>query len=153
MIRRISANFTWDEATFTTQRDPGSGLVVDNEPGVLQRFALEHTFDRMERVRFICGDRPIVIHSAYRSPLVNKLVGGSVTSQHMKGEAVDFHVLGLSILETFDRIRSSELDFDQVIEESATWVHISFVAGRKPRRQALRMRVVNGVAKYEEVHT
>ena len=122
-------------------------------PGVLERFALEHTFDRMERVRFICGDRPVVIHSAYRSPLVNRLVGGSTTSQHIRGEAVDFHVLGLTILETFDRIRHSTLDYDQIIEESATWVHISFVAGRKPRGQALRMRVVNGVARYEGVVT
>ena len=151
MTRMISTNFTWDEATFTTQRDPGTGLVVDNEPDAGSRLRLEHTFDRMERVRFICGDRPVVIHSAFRNPLVNRLVGGSLTSQHMRGEAVDFHVIGLTILETFDRLRHSTLDHDQVIEESATWVHVSFVQDRAPRGQALRMRVVDGRAHYEPV--
>ena len=148
---KISEHFTWDEATITTQRDPGTGLLVENDPGPLQRANLEHTFDRMERVRFVCGDRPVVVHSAYRSPLVNKLVGGSPSSQHMRGEAVDFHVMGLSVLEVFDRIKASPLDYDQVIEEARTWVHVSFVQDRKPRGQALRMRVVNGVAKYEPV--
>jgi len=148
-MRLITSNFTWDEATTTTQRDPVSGLLVANEPGPEAREALEFTFERMERVRMLCGDRPLVVHSAYRSPLVNTLVGGSPTSQHMKGEAVDFHVMGLPVTETFERIRESSLDYDQLIEEARTWVHVSFVKGRPPRRQALRMTVVGGKAKYE----
>jgi len=152
MSDRISEHFTWDEATTTDQRDPGTHLLVDNDPGPLQRRALEHTFAKMEELRSILVDRVVVIHSAYRSPLVNTLVGGSPRSQHMRGEAVDFHVIGLTVAEVFDRLRSTLLDYDQLIEEARTWVHVSFVEeSRVPRRQALRMRVVDGVAKYEAV--
>lgn len=44
----------------------------------------------LERVRTLLGDAPIVIRSGYGSPAVNKLVGGSKTSAHMSGRAVDF---------------------------------------------------------------
>lgn len=150
MPGHISEHFLWDEFTFTTQRDPGTGLLLANEPGPEEGARLVYTADGMDRVRAECGDRPVVVHSAYRSPQVNAQVGGSPTSQHMRGEACDFHVLGLSVPETFEIIRRSALEYDQLIEEAASWVHVSFTRN-SPRRQALTMRVVNGRAKYEVI--
>ena len=143
----ISDHFSWAEATITLQRDPKTGLLLPNTPDPQASGALVHTFQQMERVRALLGDRAITVHSAYRSPLVNAAVGGAKTSQHMKGEAVDFHVRGLAFVAVATRIAASPLPYDQLIEEGS-WIHISFVSYRRPRRQALIMRVVNGRAAY-----
>lgn len=75
---------------------------------------------------------PVVIHSGYRSPLLNTLVGGVDTSQHCKGQAVDFHVEGHTVYEVACWIRD-HLDFDQLILEefepalpNSGWVHCSY---------------------------
>lgn len=71
---------------------------------------------------------PLIITSGFRSLKVNLLVGGSMTSQHCKGMAADFHVLGKSTQEVFQDIKVGKIEglkFDQLINESG-WVHISF---------------------------
>jgi hypothetical protein len=52
-------------------------------------------FDKMEQVRTFLGDRPIVVHVAYRPKPYNKLIKGAANSAHLYGEAVDFNVEGL----------------------------------------------------------
>jgi hypothetical protein len=149
---RISPHFTWAEAVITAQRDPATGLLLANSPTGSEVEALEYTFRHgMEQVRGICGDRPIMVHSAFRSPLVNARVGGSPRSQHMRGEAVDFHVSGISVVDAWELIRAAPLDFDQLILETETWVHVSFVRLPTPRRQVLRMGIVDGRAVYTPV--
>jgi len=150
MTSRISDHFTWDEATITLQRDPATGLTLPNQPDPDTATRLVHTFQQMEKVRALLG-KPIVVHSAYRSPAVNAAVGGAKQSQHMRGEAVDFHVADLTIRETFEQLRRSDLRFDQLIEEAATWVHVSFNYAGPQRHQALTMRIVDGRAHYEPV--
>ena len=85
---------------------------------------------------------PIMPSSGYRSPALNAAVGGSKTSQHCKGEAVDFEVAGVSNYDLADWIRKN-LIFDQLILECHTlgkphsgWVHASYNAGAN-RRQVL----------------
>ena len=74
---------------------------------------------------------PIVITSGYRSPELNKLVGGSKNSQHCEGQAVDFSIPGISIEDTFQLIKrlvkEGKLNVDQCIQEFDRWVHCSFV--------------------------
>jgi hypothetical protein len=76
--------------------------------------------------------RPVVIHSGYRSQAVNAAVGGAKGSQHTKGQAADFHVLGHSHLEVAEWIRDN-IEFDQLILENyigekfaSGWVHCSY---------------------------
>jgi zinc D-Ala-D-Ala carboxypeptidase len=75
-------------------------------------------------------NKPIKITSGYRSPLVNANVeGSSKTSQHMKGQAADFQVSGMTNQQLIDIIRQLRLPYDQVIDEqrgSSLWVHVSF---------------------------
>jgi hypothetical protein len=80
---------------------------------------------------------PVLVNSWYRSPQVNWNVGGSKTSQHVKGEAVDFRCPGFGTPLEVCRFLSehlAELGIDQLIYE-VTWVHVSFSA--RPRHQAL----------------
>ena len=86
--------------------------------------------------------KPIRITSGYRSAEVNKAVGGSPTSQHTKGQAVDIVAEDNKAL--FDLIKSS-FDFDQLIWEYGTdkqpdWVHVSLkkTGNRKQIMRAIK---------------
>jgi len=75
----------------------------------------------------------ITVNSGYRSPALNTKVGGSKTSQHCNGEAVDFEQLGTANYEVAKWI-SENLEFDQLILEfynpkqgaNSGWVHCSY---------------------------
>ena len=81
--------------------------------------------------------KPMIITSGYRCYLLNKAIGGATNSQHTKGQAVDFHVKGMSINDTINFVINSGVPFDQLINER-TWVHISYKKGNN-RRQILKM--------------
>lgn len=93
----------------------------------------------MEEVRALLQS-PIIVTSGVRCPELNKAVGGSVNSQHMKCEAIDFvPSRGGSVQDAFCKIFNSTLSFDQLILEESKgkiWLHISDV-GLKNRREAL----------------
>lgn len=81
--------------------------------------------------------KPMIISSGYRNSQVNKLVGGVATSQHCKGQAVDFTVKGMSVAAVIEFIKKSGIEYDQLINEYNKWVHISYVKG-KNRKQVLK---------------
>lgn len=82
--------------------------------------------------------RPIIITSGYRCQRVNELVGGSKTSQHLTGKAVDFHVQGYTPqqMEVVYQTIQMCLDFDQLIfYPSKNIIHVSW-NGNKNRRKS-----------------
>lgn len=81
--------------------------------------------------------KPITVNSGYRCPELNKAVGGSKTSQHMKGLAADITVGSPKQNKIiFDLIQELKLPFDQLIDEKKlSWVHVSY--SEKPRKQVL----------------
>jgi hypothetical protein len=96
---------------------------------------------------------PIHISSGYRSVALNKAVGGSSTSQHSKGQALDIDMDGTKLTnkQIFDYIKDN-LEFDQLIWEFGTdsnpdWVHVSYVKG-KNRKQILKAVKRNGKTSY-----
>lgn len=77
-------------------------------------------------------NKPIRITSGYRSPEVNAAVGGSKTSDHMTGRAVDLAVAGMSAREIADVIRGMNLPYDQLIVYSPDrggHLHVSYREG------------------------
>jgi len=89
---------------------------------------------------------PIQISSGFRSLQVNKMIGGSKTSQHTKGEAMDLQIGAKG----FNFIKD-KLDFDQLIwefgnDENPSWVHVSFSS--KNRKQVLKATKKNGKTIY-----
>lgn len=85
---------------------------------------------------------PIIPSSGYRSPRLNRALGGSRISQHCKGEAVDFEIAGVTQMRLAGWIEAN-LAYDQLIVEypqadcvSAGWLHVSYARGRN-RKQTL----------------
>lgn len=76
---------------------------------------------------------PIIITSGYRSKKVNKAVGGSPTSQHMTGNAVDFKTHDPKDLEKCVRILSQSPLVDQLLAGGG-WIHLSWSTTYRPRR-------------------
>lgn len=129
----LSPNFTLDEMTFS-QTAERKGIKNIPPPNVVK--SLINTCNQLEKVRELLR-APIIISSGYRSPLLNKEVGGSATSQHVLGEAVDFVAPKAGTpREIVDMIRKSNIVFDQLILEFDRWVHISFKE-TKNRKQVL----------------
>lgn len=86
--------------------------------------------------------KPIKVNSGYRCPELNKAVGGSKTSDHMKGCAAD--IVGTPNTKSenkrlFELVKSLDLSFDQLIDEKGfSWVHVSYREGNN-RKQVLAM--------------
>lgn len=100
---------------------------------------------------------PIMISSGYRSKDLNTAIGGSSTSQHCSGEAIDIDMDGTSKGVTnkmvFEYIKEN-LSFDQLIweagnREAPDWVHVSFKSNGKQRKQVLRAIRFNGKTIYK----
>jgi len=150
-MEKISKHISYKEATFSqtaTRKD------IDNTPSeeVLERMrtVAENVF---EPLRAHVGG-PIKINSFYRSIMLNTAIGGSKSSQHTRGEAIDIDdTLGnMSNKDMFTFIKD-ELDFDQLIwefgdNENPAWVHVSYVSPENNRRRILKASKVNGKTTY-----
>lgn len=70
---------------------------------------------------------PVYVHSGYRSPQVNKLVGGVSNSQHIVGEAADLDTYNLANNRKLFAIIVEQGNFDQIIwEGNGEWIHVSY---------------------------
>jgi hypothetical protein len=93
--------------------------------------------------------KPIRVTSFFRSQQLNRLIGGSRTSQHCKGEAMDIKsTKGFSNKELFFFIKNN-LDFDQLIwefgnEKNPDWIHVSYKMKHPNRKQVKRAVKKNG---------
>ena len=88
-------------------------------------------------------EKPIMVTSGYRSPALCEAIGSKPTSQHTKGEAVDFEIAGISNLQVALWIQNN-CDFDQLILEyyspddpAKGWIHCSYNEKGSNRKQVL----------------
>ena len=127
---------------------------IDNTPNNEQLDNMELIAQEIfEPLRIYVGG-PIKINSFFRSAELNTAIGGSKTSQHCKGQAMD-------IDDTFGRMSNAEmyhwikenLDFDQMIwefgdDDNPNWVHVSYVSPDKNRNRCLKAYKEKGKTKY-----
>ena len=141
MATRLTANFTLEELIVSpTAKKLGLSNIPSPEHIANMKYVCEKI---LEPVRAHFG-KPVQINSSYRSPLVNKAVGGSKTSQHSNGEAVDFEIPGIPNKQLADWV-ADNLEFDQVILEfynakdgaNSGWVHASIKRNGQNRKQRL----------------
>jgi len=93
------------------------------------------------------------VNSFFRSPELNTRIGGSKTSQHCKGEAIDIDTSNDN-KKLYDYIRDN-LEYDQLIwefgnESNPDWIHVSFSKNGNRKRQLLAKKV-NGRTTYSVI--
>lgn len=129
--------FTIEELTRSTV---ATARGIPNIPGENELAALEVlVLALLDPLRELWG-KPIYVNSGYRSPELNKAVGGVANSQHIKGQAADITTGNAeSNRKLFALIRDGGFDFDQLIDEAdGTWIHVSYVSPTENRRQVLK---------------
>lgn len=117
----ISNYFTLREAQFSSIAER---MRIDNTipPALLP--AIHNTAEMMDQVRVLLHF-PIHVDSWYRCFALNFFINSAPTSQHLKGEAVDFVCQRFgSALDICKEIAKSDIEFDKLILEHS-WVHIS----------------------------
>lgn len=112
---------------------------IDNTPTREVTSNLIYLVDNiLDPLREAWGE-PLIVTSGYRCPKLNKAVGGSATSQHVKGQAADIRTLKDTPEENkrlFELVQKLGLPFDQLINEyNYDWVHVSY--SKRHRRQIL----------------
>ena len=151
---KLSENLALSEVT---RSDSAKRKGISNEPTPehLENFKklAENIF---EPIRKHFG-KPIHLSSGYRSKALNAAIGGSATSQHCTGEAIDIDMdgsaNGVTNKMVFDYIKAN-LNFDQLIWEFGTkdapdWVHVSYESTGKQRKQVLRAVKAGGKTSYQ----
>lgn len=150
---KISEHISYAEAT-KSQTAIRHG--IDNTPNEKQLEAMRKVAENcFEPLREYHG-MPIAITSFFRSPEVNEKIGGSNTSQHCTGQAMDIDAdvfdNGITNKEIFEWLRAN-VTYDQLISEypdedgNPRWVHISFIDNN--RGEVLVAEKVNGKTKYK----
>ena len=143
---RLSPNFTLAELE---RSQTALRLGLDNRAPqeAIKRMVLLCT-EVLQPIRDHFG--AVHISSGYRDPVLNAHIGGSRRSQHMRGEAADIVVAGVTPIEVCRWIEASRIRFDQLIYEG-DWTHVSY--SPQHRRQVLtahfdgRVRYSKGLIK------
>lgn len=152
-VPKISKHISYKEATHSnTATRRGIKNIPTEKHLVAMRALAKNVFEPM-RVHF---DKPIRVNSFFRSTALNKAIGGSSTSQHCKGEAIDLDATkGFTNKQIYNYIKNN-LEYDQLIWEFGTdkepdWVHVSYRADGKNRKQQLRASRKGGRSVYEVI--
>jgi hypothetical protein len=141
VIMNLSEHFTLRELTKTR-------VNIENVPNEEQVNNLKRLCRWLEQLRrrwnnlYGEGDDPIVINSGFRSPEVNKAVGGVANSNHLKGCAVDIRCIGMEqalryaaiLLDISDL---NQEDFDELLIEqkrNVIWIHFAVRPSGNRRR-------------------
>jgi zinc D-Ala-D-Ala carboxypeptidase len=138
-MTRISKYISYDEAT-VSQTATRKG--IKNTPTAAELARMKNVAEKIfDKVREHFGE-PIRVSSFFRGKELNAAVGGSKTSQHMTGEAIDMQAIGKTTNAQIYNYIKDNCDFDQLIWEYGTntepaWVHVSLRLVGKNRKQIL----------------
>ena len=153
-MSKISDHITLSEGvnSYTAKR---KGIEnIPDEYQITNMYILAHKV--FEPLREWVGG-PIKINSFFRSPELNKAIGGSSKSQHCEGRAMDIDdVYGHKTnAEMFEYIKNN-LDFDQIIwefgsDENPDWIHVSYCSTDENRKRCLKAYKENGKTKYKVI--
>jgi hypothetical protein len=134
-----------------TSSETASRRGIDNTPSIAV----------IENLRLLCENvlqplrdkygKSINITSGYRSPKLNKAIGGSSTSQHCYGQAADIQVDKKDYLKVWEILKT--LPFDQIIFEFGTesapdWIHVSYVQGKNRGQKLKAVKNIFGKTQY-----
>lgn len=138
---KLSKNLYLSEVT---KSRTAKRLGISNEPTKEHLVNLQILAEKIFQPIRDYYNSPIYISSGYRSESLNKAIGGSKSSQHCKGQAIDIDRDGHSLPnngQIFEYIKNN-LEFDQLIWEFGSntnpdWVHVSYNTNGSQRKQIL----------------
>ena len=154
---KLSKNLTLNECL---RSGVAERLGIDNVPD--DEWVIENLRQVAERIFQPCRDHfgsPLYVSSGYRSPELNRAIGGSKRSQHIQGRALDLDADvfgGFSNAELFHYIKEN-LEFDQMVWEfgdgdNPSWVHVSYVHDGPNRKRCLEAyRDTDGKTAYKVI--
>ncbi len=132
---KLTENFTISELIYSYTAQVNK---IDNRPSVqvIENLkALCENILQPLRDHFAC---PIIITSGFRSPKLNKKIGGVANSQHIEGKAADFIIPAVDLKTVFKWIKNN-LVYDQLLYEynsKDVWIHVSYDRSHN-RKQAI----------------
>ena len=145
---RLSQHFTLGELCKTSAKTPDGNIPSHVHIENLKRLCGWLEMLRSEwNKRYGKGNDPIIINSGYRSPAVNKAVGGVATSNHLTGCAADIRVSGIEQLIRYATILldisdESQEDFDELLIERSPkgsyWLHFAV----RPTNNRRKVRLI-----------
>ena len=147
---RLSKNFTLNEMCFS---QTALRKNIDNSPNpeIINNLKLL-TENILQKLRDQLG--AIRVTSAYRSPALNRAIGGARKSQHMTGNASDIVIIRDGKMDNrliFDAVIELGLDFDQMIWEfGGKWIHISYNKDFNRKQVLEAFKDDNNKTKYRE---
>ena len=150
MNKRLTKDFNLSEFTESQYAVRHN---INNQPnGYELANIINITAPSMQKIRDLL-EQPIHITSGYRCYALNRAIGGSDTSAHMSGLAVDFVApragTPKQVAEAL-KWHAKDLRIDQLINEGQ-WVHVGFAApGKPPRNEIMTARFINGKPIYEK---
>ena len=154
LMDKISDHVSYKEGV---RSNTATRLDIENTPSAYELSNMgilsDNIFEPLRR--WVAG--PIKINSFYRSPKLNTAIGGSNSSQHCQGRAMDIDdTFGHKTnAEMFNYIKEN-LNFDQIIwefgdDKNPDWVHVSYVSESENRGRALLVKKVKGKNTYQVV--
>jgi hypothetical protein len=147
---KLTDHFTLAELTGS---DTAVRRGLDNTPppDVLHNLGL--LAQQLEKVRVLLENKPVIVTSGYRSPHLNRVVGGAKNSAHISGLAADIKVPDYGTPLQVCRLLESYADtlgYDQLIQEG-NWTHIAFPArNTAPRREVLTAHFTSAGVTYSK---
>jgi len=158
---RLSKNFTLKELT---RSNTALRLGINNEPskeGIYKLTLLATQI--LQPIRDSLG--ALRVTSGYRSPELNKAIGGSTKSQHCKYEAVDLQYFKrgkMDNIKIYHALKELALPFDQVIlefgdateyvdPENPAWIHLSYTINDNRCQELVAYKDINNKTKYRTV--
>ena len=142
---QLSGYFTLEEATFSST---AARLGIDNYPNAKQLSNMVQAAKKLDLLRSHV-DKSIKVNSWLRTgPLNAAIPGSSKTSAHMDGWAIDCSASDITPLELCRIASDLYPEFDQIIHEYGSWMHISF--DPKNRKQCLTIFKNNQGKRYIE---
>jgi len=146
---RLSKNFLLSEITHS---NTAKRLGITNAP------EKEHLSNIQALIRKVVQPMrdalgPIRISSGYRSPELNRAIGGSRKSQHCKGQALDLQFWKSGKMNNkaiYDWVIANDIEFDQMINEfDFSWIHISFKEDNNRKQILEAYKDEDGDTKYK----
>ena len=146
---RLSKNFVLSEII---RSNTAKRLGISNEPTKEHLKNLQRIITSIiQPMRDDIG--PIRISSGYRNPSLNRAIGGSISSQHCKGQALDLQFWDVGEMNNktiYNWIIDSGLEFDQMINEfDYSWIHLSLRKKDNRKQVLIAYKNEDGDTKYK----